>query len=207
LWLQLCPTSAAWRTLTDELFHLCRDYFFDPKAQALCEHYSEGWKPLTDANGAYVFEPGHHYEWAWLLGWYQDLTSVDCKSLRYSLYKTADKTGLTKENLAVDEVLSTYAIKKASSRFWPQCERIKAAVKLGVESTHNEQPYFARSADEALEALFGFFNLPVKGLWQDTRLEDGSFTKQDPKASSLYHIINAMYEYTLLRPKIKDDAV
>ncbi len=43
--------------------------------------------------------------------------------------------------------------------------RVKAAVQLGRGA----------AADEALEALFGYFDLPVQGLWHDTWETDGKF--------------------------------
>lgn len=202
-WLQI-DDAPEWKTLANDLFELCRTKFIDPKSGALCEHFNEGWTPQLESNGCFIFEPGHHYEWSWLMAWYQDLSGVDSRFLRHSIYKLADQYGINKNNLAVDEVYSNFTVKKQSSRFWPQCERIKAAVKLGAESSLDTQPGFAKSADQALTALFGYFNLPVKGLWQDMILDNGEFSKQDPKASSLYHIINAIYEYTLIRPKIKD---
>ncbi|MBC7464440.1 MAG: AGE family epimerase/isomerase [Bdellovibrio sp.] len=202
-WLQI-DTAPEWKALAFELFELCRTKFIDPKSGALCEHFNEGWTQQLESNGCFIFEPGHHYEWAWLMAWYQDLSGIDSKSLRHSIYKLADHYGINENHLAVDEVYSNFTVKKRSSRFWPQCERIKAAVKLGLEAHPSDQPSFAKSADQALTALFGYFNLPVQGLWQDMILETGEFSKQDPKASSLYHIINAMYEYTLIRPKIKD---
>lgn len=204
-WLQVDPCQE-WKTLASDLFTLSKTKFIDEETKTLCEHFNEGWikHRSTEANNAFIFEPGHHYEWSWLMAWFDDLTGSNSKSLRHSIYTTADKYGLTKNNLAVDEVYSDFKIKKQSSRFWPQCERIKAAVKLGLESPTAEQPQFAKSADEALTALFGYFNLPVKGLWQDMLLENGIFSKQDPKASSLYHIINAMFEYKTIRPKLSD---
>ena len=49
-----------------------------------------------------------------------------------------------------------------------------------------------RAADQAFDALFKFFK---GGLWEDQILENGEFKKQPVKASSLYHIVNALSEY------------
>ena len=196
-------SSEEWKELAHELFHLCESKFIDKTTGALCEHFDEGWIPQR-TNGHFIFEPGHHYEWAWLMANYQELTGVECELLRHSLYTLADQHGINDKHLAVDEVWSNFTVKKGSSRFWPQCERIKAAVKLGLESSASVQPSFAKSADEAMEALFTYLQTPVKGLWQDVIQENGEFSKQDPKGSSLYHIINAIYEYVMIRPKLQD---
>lgn len=205
LWLQVDPTGP-WKTLCDEIFSLCQKSFVDLKTKTLAEHFDINWtKQIANTeHQSFIFEPGHHYEWAWLLAGYQDLTAVDCKDLRHMLFATAEKHGVNQKGFAVDEVLSDFTVKKRSSRFWPQCERIKAAVKLGLESAPDQQPQFAKTADEALNSLFTYLNLPIKGLWQDMILEDGNFSQQDPKASSLYHIINAMDEYIKIRPQLLD---
>lgn len=200
-WLMVDSENAVWKTLANELFDLCKNKFIDKQTGALCEHFNEGWLPER-TDGRFIFEPGHHYEWSWLLAVYEELTSTPCRELRHSLYSLADKYGLNKSHLAVDEVWSDFTIKKASSRFWPQCERIKAAVKLGAEMPAGQRASFAKSADQALLALNEYFQLDHPGLWQDTRLENGKFTEQAPKASSLYHIINAISEYCLLRPRL-----
>lgn len=200
-WLMVDPSTAAWKTLAHELYELCASKFVDKETGALCEHFQEGWTPER-TEGRFIFEPGHHYEWSWLLALYEELTGVVCKDLRHSLYTLADQHGLNDQHLAVDEVWSDFSVKKKSSRFWPQCERIKAAVKLGNEVSPEQRSAFARSADDALVALNRYFDMPTPGLWQDTRLENGEFSQQDPKASSLYHIINAIYEYVQLRPKL-----
>lgn len=200
-WMTVDPETAVWKTLSHQLFELCKNKFIDKQTGALGEHFTEGWIP-EKIDGRFVFEPGHHYEWSWLMAVYEELSGEKCQDLRHSLYSIADKYGLNQKNLVIDEVWSDFSPKKESSRFWPQCERIKAAVKLGLESPTEAQSTFARSADEAMSALNGYLNSPGPGLWQDTRLENGEFTEQDPKASSLYHIINAIYEYTQLRPQL-----
>jgi N-acyl-D-glucosamine 2-epimerase len=192
-----------WRALADELFDLCKNKFIDKKTGILGEHFNEGWTPELN-DGKFVFEPGHHYEWSWLMAVYQDLTGVDTKATRHGIYEIADKYGINDKHFAIDEVWSDFTPKKQSSRFWPQSERVKAAVKLGLDVPKEKQASFAKSADEAMTALWKYLAIPVKGVWQDTLLENGEFNKQDPKASSLYHIINAIYEYVNLRGKLND---
>lgn len=203
LWASI-DTRDEWKNLCHELYQLCLDKFIDKKTMTLCEHFDEGWTPQLE-NGSFIFEPGHHFEWSWLLALYQELFNIDCKSWRHSIYQTGTKYGVNDKNFVVDEVWSNGRVKKSSSRFWPQCERIKAAVKLGHEVSVSEQRAFAKQADEALRVLLEYFQTPVQGLWQDQLLENGEFTKQDPKGSSLYHIINAIYEYERFRPKLADD--
>ncbi|AGH95395.1 AGE family epimerase/isomerase [Pseudobdellovibrio exovorus] len=191
-----------WRQLADDLFDLCTTKFIDAETGFLAEHYLEPWTPQR-IDGHFIFEPGHHFEWAWLLSQYQQLTGVPTAQYSQPLYESAEKYGLTPDKkFAVDEVLSNTEVHKKSSRFWPQTERIKAAVDLGLTQSSENQTAYAQVADTAFVTLFRYFEGLQAGLWQDTLQEDGKFQNQPAKASSLYHIINALSEYILKRPQL-----
>lgn len=192
--------ETCWRQLADELFTLCTTRFIDAETGFLAEHYSEPWVPQR-IEGYFIFEPGHHFEWAWLLSQYQQLTGIATEKYSLPLYASAEKYGLTADRkFAIDEVLSSTNVHKKSARFWPQTERIKAAVDLGL--SQKERQSYAVVADMSFETLFRYFEGLQAGLWQDTLQEDGKFQNQPAKASSLYHIINALSEYILKRQKL-----
>lgn len=183
-WVKI-DSDPTWKELAQEIHDLCRTKFIDNKTQFLAEHFNEKWEPIKE-NGNFIFEPGHHFEWSWLFYQYQQLIGTDCKAVSESLFKSAEQYGLsTNGELAFDEIWSNGIPNKKSSRFWPQTERIKAAVVLNRPE----------SADKAMKALVQHYLLMEKGLWRDTRLEDGSYADIPVKASSLYHIINAISEY------------
>ncbi len=193
-----------WRDLAREVFDLCQNKFIDPKSGALCEHFDQNWKPLLE-NGKFIWEPGHHYEWAWLLTRFEDAAGISAGDTPTWLFKLSEQYGVDrKSHLALDEVWSDHQPKKRSSRFWPQTERIKAAVALGLRSSHELQPTYADGADQGMTGLFRYFDVPTRGLWQDTLSENGEFIPQPAKASSLYHIINAIAEYITKRPRVFD---
>lgn len=190
-----------WKKLADDILQLCLQKFIDAESGTLAEHFKPDWSPLRE-NNRFVFEPGHQYEWAWLMGLYQNLTGIDLSKVRTKLIHLSESYGLWNERKAVyDEVWSDLSAKTRSSRFWPQCERIKAVLQMALE-TPEQRTQLARSADEAMETLFKFFATPQKGLWFDTWQENGDFKIQPAKASSLYHIIGAINEYIRLRPQI-----
>jgi mannose-6-phosphate isomerase len=176
--------DAAWRNFADEILELCLTKFIDPATGVLGEHFTERWTRLLE-NNRFVFEPGHQYEWAWLMGLYQDLTGKDLTAIRIRLFEQSEMSGISPDGRAFDQMWSDFTPKLRSSRFWPQCERIKAAAQLGRGA----------AADEALNTLFRYFDLPVQGLWYDTLETSGQFRVQPAKASSLYHIIGALSEY------------
>ncbi len=200
----LIDDDQEWKNLGQELATLCLNKFINPTSHVLGEYFDEKWNHQV-IDQRFVYEPGHQYEWAWLLSLYEDLTGTDSKKVRHQLFHLAEKYGTSRtRGIVYDEMWSDYQPKKTSSRFWPQCERIKAAVRLGQEVPASEQGPYAFAADEAMETLFKFFATPHKGMWFDVMSESDTFSGTSAKASSLYHIINAMEEYIHLRPKLAD---
>ncbi|MGZ3825691.1 MAG: AGE family epimerase/isomerase [Bdellovibrio sp.] len=193
-WMQI-DQDQEWKDLGKELIDLCLNKFIDPNTQVLGEYFDQNWIHHKE-NGRFIYEPGHQYEWAWLMSLYQNLTGQDLKTVRHQLFQLAEKYGVSSSRKVVfDEMWSDYTPKTQSSRFWPQCERIKAAVRLGSEVSYEKKDQYAKAADEALVTLFKFFETPIKGLWYDVLSADDQFNANSAKASSLYHIINAMEEY------------
>jgi len=200
-------TDQEWKDLGSELAFLALQKFINKEAGVLGEYCDEHWNHLRE-NGRFIYEPGHQYEWAWLFSLYEGLTGQDFKAVRHRLFELAEKYGTSRERKVVyDEMWSDFAPKTRSSRFWPQCERIKAAVRLGTEVPSEAQPFYAQAADEAMQTLFKFFETPLKGLWYDMLSEKDEFNGTSSKASSLYHIVNAMEEYINLRPLLTDKPV
>jgi mannose-6-phosphate isomerase len=181
--------DGAWRLLADELFTLCREKFIDPDTGLLVEHFGPGWRPLREG-GRFVAEPGHHFEWCWLMEWYGRLTGKEVRACSGRLFALAERHGVSPQRgIIYDEVWSDFSPKKRSSRYWPHCERVKAALRLGE----------AAAADQALAQLFLFLDTPVPGLCYDHREADGTMAEQPPKSSFLYHVVNALDEYLSLR--------
>src|SRR5262249_45251187 len=75
-----------------ELFDLFSAHFFQSKQGSLCEYLSEGLNPLPDVRGR-VTEPGHHYEWVWLLRAFQRASGRDVGAYCTALYDHADRYG------------------------------------------------------------------------------------------------------------------
>lgn len=186
-WLEV-DDDPHWRRYANEILDLALTRFVDPATKLLGEHFDENWKHLRTPT-EFIWEPGHQYEWAWLMNKYQHATKVPLADPIASLLMNAERFGIDPQTKAVrDEMWSDYKTKSPTSRFWPQCERIKACVALGLPD----------SADEGMQALLRFFVTPVPGLWFDRMNPDGSFHQEPSRASSLYHIIGAISEYQTL---------
>ena len=63
----------AWRRLADRIAALCLQKFVDPASGALREFFVADWSPAPGVEGR-ICEPGHHYEWAFLLDRWARLT-------------------------------------------------------------------------------------------------------------------------------------
>ncbi len=194
-WMEV-DSDPEWKKLADLVLSLALKHFIDSKTGFLAEHFDSQWQPLID-QGRFVFEPGHQYEWAWLMGKYEKVTGRDLLRVRLKLFDLSEQFGLHSErNAVMDEMWSDGSVKLKSSRFWPQCERIKAAMQLARDPRIENKEKYLRAADQATAVLMKFFNTPSQGLWYDTWVETGEFKAASAKASSLYHIIGAFSEYS-----------
>lgn len=201
-WCRADKADTDWKEFAAEINALALEKFIDKDSGALAEHFSPEWKPLREPSG-FVWEPGHLFEWAWLFLQYAEATGTDAGPAPAGLYALAERQGVERQTgLALDELWSNGTVKKATARFWPQSEWIKAAVTLGVRAPAGQKAAFAQTADRSLKNLFTYFEGLKPGLWYDTRTEAGQMVNQPAKASSLYHIINAIAEYTAKRPKL-----
>jgi len=183
-WQEYDP-APEWQALAGEILELCLTRFIEPASGALAEYFTDSWERETEG-GRFIYEPGHLCEWSWLMGRYQQLCGRNLETVRKRLFDLSEKTGLdSARGVLIDQVWSGGASKLRSARFWPQCERIKAASQLGR----------AEEARAGMAALFRYFDTKVPGLWNDTWDENGTFRMQPVKSSSLYHIIGAISEF------------
>ena len=63
-----------WRRMADAIATLCLENFVDPATGALGEFFAADWSPAPGVEGR-IREPGHHYEWAFLLDRWVRLTA------------------------------------------------------------------------------------------------------------------------------------
>jgi mannose/cellobiose epimerase-like protein (N-acyl-D-glucosamine 2-epimerase family) len=181
--------SAVWDALADEIVELCLTRFIDPAGGFLREFFDESWRPIQGPEGHSV-EPGHQFEWCWLLERWGRLRADDrARAAARALY-SAGLRGIDRErDVAIDELADDFTVRRATARLWPQTERVKAALIM-AETAHGEAR--SRYIDEALRAattLWRYFDTPIPGLWRDKLLPDGTFVQEPAPASSLYHVI------------------
>jgi mannose/cellobiose epimerase-like protein (N-acyl-D-glucosamine 2-epimerase family) len=191
-WLDVAP-QPAWRDLADEIARLCQDRFIDPRSGALREYFESDWTPSAGEKGRIV-EPGHQFEWAWLLlRWRAHGHDVDL-SIPRRLYDFADRHGLNaRQPLTVSETLDDGVVRDGGARLWPQTERLKAAIAF-ARLYPEERRRFEADAEDAWRGLQLFIDDRNPGLFRDKRRPDGSFAQEGALASSLYHIVGGVSE-------------
>jgi mannose-6-phosphate isomerase len=175
-----------------DLVALFDRHMFKADQRTLLEYFEADWSPHSDPARAEIFEPGHHFEWVWLLDQYADLSGTDVAHWSSPLFETAAHHGISEAGLIHDEVAAgSLEALKHSHRVWPHTEAIKAAV-----SRHRAgDPNAAALADAMATRLLKYFlDRPFSGGWVDHIDPAGTPLVDYVPASSLYHLFLASAE-------------
>ena len=159
----------------------------------LHEFFDADWKFAEGVKGRIV-EPGHQYEWAWLLLRWAGDKHVKARAVALKLIEVTEANGV-RNGLALQQVLDDFSPHDASARLWPQTERLKAAA-LAARLT-GEAKYFAIAASAA-EALQRYLATPIPGLWYDRIDVNGNIVDEPAPASTFYHLVAAVAEISAL---------
>ncbi len=203
-WAETLPPEHAqgWHELADEIATLCLDKFIDPQTGALREFFDGDWSASAGEAGRIV-EPGHQFEWAWLLvRWGRMRGREDAIDAALRLIAVGEDHGVDpRRGLAISEIWDDLSIKDDTARLWQQTERIKAWLAAAlVARSDDEREHALEKVAQACQGLRQFFAFPVKGgCWENIRA-DGSFKDEAARASSLYHIVCAIAELHRLAP-------
>lgn len=170
----------------EAIFTLFETHFANPDGTGVHEMFDPTWQ-RQDA----PLEPGHGFEWAFLLSWLEfsggpeDLTRT-----ARALFDDARQSGLSQDGFAVDAIEAGDAIDAgdasdaggrvslASRRLWPQTEYLRAL------------QLFAPTEYEAVQmAVFdSYLATQTAGLWHDVYDLDGQMQSVQVPASTLYHL-------------------
>ena len=186
----------AWTAIADEIAELAMAKFIDAKGGFLREYFDETWSP-TDDDDARLIEPGHQFEWAWLLHWWSRVRGRnDAVAVAKRLYEVGRMGVDEARSVAFNALWDDLTPRDTNARLWPQTEWAKAAVALA----RLEHPGSARhtelfeDAAMSIRGLNKYLQMPTPGLWRDRYLADGSFVDEPVPATSFYHIVCAITE-------------
>lgn len=174
------------------IFELFRNRFFDRTHGCLGEYFDRDWRKHPTQLGA-ITEPGHHFEWVWLLHAYGRVASSD-EALDYAdrLFGFARSQGWdTLYGGAFDQVDPKGKILRDGKRVWPQTEFLKAcAARL-------EAGFDGALADlaEGLKLCASRHLDSGTGLWKELFSRDGAvLASGECPATSVYHIFLGLSE-------------
>jgi mannose-6-phosphate isomerase len=178
-----------WSALADQIAKLCMDRFIECASGGLRETFGTDWSPAPGIGGR-IMEPGHQFEWAFLLDRWSKLVGRQQPRAVSQLIGFADLYGIdSRRGVAVNSVTADGAMHDSVARLWAQAERIRAYLI-------DRRPGDGTRLAEAISTLLRFLETPVAGLWFDQLTAGNQFVQEPARATSLYHIVEAVAELT-----------
>ncbi len=180
--------AARWRETADRIAELCLTRFINPESGALREFFDAAWAPAPGDAGRIV-EPGHQFEWAWLLKrWGDRRDHAGAKAAARRLFEIGVTYGVdSRRGVAFNALDEAFDPVDPVARLWPQTERIKAALSLAEDDREAQ-------VAAACAGLQRYTDVTPKGLWRDRLKPDDTFVDEPAPASSFYHIVCALNE-------------
>ena len=178
-------TDPGWADLAGRIGDIALNQLVDPATGALCELYGHDWVRLPEAD----VEPGHQFEWGWLLlEMARLLNRPEALKPALRLIDLAEAKGVESgvAIMALDQALQP---RDRNSRLWAQTERVRAGAAAGALT--GERRYWDIAA-AGVAGLEKFLAVPVPGLWSEYRDAGGKLADLPAPASSLYHITGAV---------------
>ncbi|AJP71777.1 mannose-6-phosphate isomerase [Sphingomonas hengshuiensis] len=156
--------------------------FLSAEDDVLSEYYGEDWTPVDDGR---AFEPGHHFEWAWLLARTAAITGIDMAGRIERLLRTAQR-GVDARGGVVDQMGPGEPV-AADYRLWPATEAAKA-----FDLPQGRAVRASGTSDVLAAAWQSFITPAIAGGWIDRVDPRGAPLVDHIPASSLYHICTAL---------------
>ncbi|MDP3257427.1 MAG: AGE family epimerase/isomerase [Bosea sp. (in: a-proteobacteria)] len=181
-----------WLARAESLVRLMQERMLDAGTGSLGEFFTEDWQPAAGRAGQ-IREPGHHYEWTWLLHHHDRLTGDrKARAAALSLYSFADRYhGRDPAHAVVNEIAPDGSLLDGACLLWPQTEYLKA-LAVRVEFEHDAEA--AARLDPHLALVFTRFVDRGSGLWINRIDAAGAPDRGAVPVRVLYHLLLAMVE-------------
>jgi len=179
--------DAGWAAGVRGIVDVALSRFIRESSGALGESYLANWQP-TPGFAGHVIEPGHQFEWAWLLLRCEAWHPLPVREAALRLISIGEDFGVH-NGVAINALHDDFTVKDSSARLWPQTERLKAAL---LAAALTGEPRFWSMAEAAAMSWIPYLNTPVPGLWLDVRLPSGEFVDSPAPASTFYHLVGAI---------------
>ncbi|QXC40319.1 AGE family epimerase/isomerase [Aeromonas sp. FDAARGOS 1410] len=185
-----------WQVRAHQIYKLFLQHFLEPIL--LREFFDE--RLLPTHPDSHLIDPGHHYEWCWLLARYRALAQgwacgpsereIDEGIAILNSFATAHGHGPT--GLVMDELTDDGQPHRATSRLWCQTEHLKALLAAYERRGDSE---IARQIGEVVRQIFHYYLTPaLPGQWVDQVDVTGQPLTIHAPASTFYHLFVAFSE-------------
>lgn len=185
--------DGGWSQLAEAIVTLALSRFIDPLCGGVKEHFDDNWNAAPGEAGRLV-EPGHQFEWAWLMLRWSRLSptrpaSLSARVAAVRMLRLGEEAGVDPERgVAINAIFDDLSVQDANARLWPQTERIKAWALVCADLDWECWDLVA----DAVEGLELYLRVQTPGLWADRMTASGEFVAEPAPASSFYHIVCAI---------------
>ena len=178
-----------WMEEADALVRLFQEHLFHRPTGTLREVFTEGWAPDPARGG--IVEPGHQFEWVWLLDRYRRQGGmIDVAGEIGTLFRFAMSHGFDKDYGGIhDQVAPDGTPLLRTRRIWPVAEALKAVVVMAEAGQA-----MPADADRLADHLLRHFVPTDRMGWHETLTRDGVPTMADLPGSTPYHLFMATIE-------------
>jgi len=182
------------------LIFLVQSKFINSRFGILMEFLASDWTPC-EKFGYNAVEPGHLFEWSWLLNEVirlnpTELHNKNLHTMAEHLFTMGMKYGIIND-IVCDGITDNGTITHKSTRIWPQTELIRILACRSKVLTKNSKNIAEACLLNTMTHNFFSSYAPnfLQGGWFDRRNENGEVTVDHMPASSLYHIYGAAREF------------
>jgi mannose/cellobiose epimerase-like protein (N-acyl-D-glucosamine 2-epimerase family) len=178
-----------------KLVWLLRNRLCPPPHQRVGEYFDELWGLQAGPDGS-RHEPGHQFEWIWILHQYRQLSGdTSIEQIVEPLLEYTLKYGVDRADNALfavyDEIDAEGMPLVASKRLWPQTEMLKAL--LAAYEWSGERKY-RTAAVSTLKMILQTYLRGGEPLFDEHYDRFGHRIVDDVPVSSLYHLYLALSE-------------
>lgn len=179
-----------WLAEAKKIYTLYCESFYSSSHRVIIEFFNNDFSP--DSLNWNLVEPGHHFEWVWLLSKYERLSHETAISIP-EIYDFAIQLGRNSAGLPYEVCAPDGTPIKSTQRMWAQTEQLKADLAM-YERT--QELGYLKSALLSLENLLNFFcSHRISGVWFDCLDENSRVVSTNSPSSTLYHLLIALDEF------------
>jgi mannose/cellobiose epimerase-like protein (N-acyl-D-glucosamine 2-epimerase family) len=186
----LIDADPAWQSMADEIVALAIERMIDPELGAVFERFDGRWRALSD-DADRLLEPGHQFEWAWLLLRARGGSTAERRLDAAVRLADFGETHGIRGGVAVYSLHADLRVHDGQARLWAQTERLKAA--LALARLQQEHRYW-HMATLAAQSMLRYLDVSASGLWYDRLDAAGHFVTEPAPASDFYHLVVAIGE-------------